>query len=235
MVETIIEKLNDFEAELSKAEDSLTAERFSTGEINELKKATSNFKSYIQNAPRQNELEKKQEKWAELSIEQLSFFNNLLIVLGTGFLGLAFKGLSFSKYVISIHFENVPTFTMFSLLFMALSVTINLLCSFNRLLVFNHQTHILRLQKRFISENLDLEKSCDVKIKPLINYWIFKPSFYTVIDTDYNNDGSEAKDKLCKMIKLLSSLRNMTTNLLKVGIVSFLLSIFFYVLLILNQ
>ena len=48
-------------------------------------------------------LREREVRWQERSIDQLAFFNNLLIVLGTGFLGYAFdKGgfnnLSFSEW-----------------------------------------------------------------------------------------------------------------------------------------
>src|ERR1700759_5722313 len=100
------------------------------------------------------ELKEREIKWHDMSINQLSFYNNLLILLGTGFLGFAFKDSGLSNYHFTLSNAMLsPTSAFLSLVLMTISVFLGLLCGFNRLLDFRHSYKINVLRRKFYEEN----------------------------------------------------------------------------------
>jgi hypothetical protein len=185
---------------------------------------------------KREEINKSIDRWSQLSIDQLSFFNNLLIVLGTGFLGFAFKDSNISRYIFSIKdYQIIPTATFFCLLFITISVLAGLLCGFNRLLVFNHSNRVGKIRMEFLEYNIDENKKPVNKVKFAVRFLFVKPDFYSTVVDDYSGTGEKAKIKLEKLIDLLSKFRWLTAFLLKVEIISFILSIVAFVVLISNK
>ncbi len=90
------------------------------------------------------------KRWQDKTREQLSFFNNLLFTLSVGFLSFAYKNLLESKVEFSFcHPKFSTTLLVISIISIALSVLVGLLCTINRLYDFRITTHINQVRYWF--------------------------------------------------------------------------------------
>ena len=96
-------------------------------------------------------LEQKEHQWHEISMKQLSFFNNLLIVLGVGFLGYAFKDANLAQYEFGgiFHIQFIPTLITSTFLLVTISILTGLLCGYNRLFDFRYTYQIAKLKREY--------------------------------------------------------------------------------------
>lgn len=177
------------------------------------------------------ELRERDNKWHELSMNQLSFYNNLLIALGAGFLAFIIK----EHKLVNIHLtfskmEFYPTVIALSRVFMVGSVFFGLLCGFNRLVDFRYIHRLNKLKRELYEKNhanygngLYTEK-----IKYPIYYWFRDAVFFNASDEDYNDTAEIVKDKIHGCSKLIDRLGKFTRNLLRIQIVLFLLAMVSY-------
>ena len=89
-------------------------------------------------------------RWQDKTREQLSFFNNLLFTLSIGFLSFAYKNLQISNIKFCICSPNCKTtLLVISIISIALSIFVGLLCVINRLYDFRTTAHINQVRYWF--------------------------------------------------------------------------------------
>lgn len=181
-----------------------------------------------------NALKERENRWHEISMNQLSFYNNLLIVLGTGFVAFVVKELNpLNTYFTLNEIQFYPTIISISITFMATGVFIGLLCGFNRLVDFRYTHRINNLRRKLYDKNPKYYGigTYDEEIKWSIYYWIKDADFFNAEENEYrDNNAQTVKDKIEGCSKLINQLGEFTRNLLRLQIIFFLLSILAFVL-----
>ena len=178
-------------------------------------------------------LKERENKWHEISMNQLSFYNNLLIVLGTGFLAFVIKefkpaGIAFSW----AKAEWYATTITISICSMTVSIFLGLLCGFNRLVDFRYTHRVNNLRRKLYDKNFVKygEGNYNLKLKSSWRYWFKDADFFKAAETEYNGEATSVKDKISGCSKLIDQLGKLTRNLLRWQIALFLIAILFFVI-----
>jgi hypothetical protein len=182
---------------------------------------------------RLNDLKERENRWHEISMNQLSFYNNLLIVLGTGFLAFVIKELKpLNTYPTLSEMQWYPTIISISITLMAFGIFFGLLCGFNRLVDFRYTHRVNNLKRKLYQKNQTKYGIGEYKenLKWSIYYWRKDADFFNASDNEYNDEATEVKYKIDGCSKLIKQLGKFTRNLLRIQIVFFLLSILAIVL-----
>lgn len=113
------------------------------------------------------ELEKKYldryTKWQDKTREQLSFFNNLLLTISTGFLSFVITQEKYSVHL-RVSTQELNFLMLFSILLVLSSILVGLLLVINRLYDFRITTHINQVRYWFKKKQKDKdEDSLDEK------------------------------------------------------------------------
>jgi len=177
-------------------------------------------------------LKERENKWQAISLNQLSYFNNLLILLGTGFLAFSVKEFNPSNFSFTLtSLEFRPTIMMFSIISMAGAIFVGLLCGFNRLVDFRYTQRLNKHRRKLYQENhLNYgEGIYRKKIKMSIYYWIKDADYFNVIENEYEDNPDEVKIKINGCSQLISQLGKLTRNFLRFQIVLFLIAIFLFI------
>lgn len=175
-------------------------------------------------------LKDRELRWQDTSVSQVSFFNNLLILLGTGFLGFAFNASEISKYQAG-NAQWQPTCIFLALLLMTLSVLLGLLCGFNRILDFRYTHRINRYRRKlYQATQINKKPNSGEKVCSPLFYWFWKASFYEIAENEYNSDSTGVSKKIDKLSMLIKRFGRTTRNLLKFEWLLFLFSIIAYAL-----
>ena len=94
-------------------------------------------------------------RWTEFSLAQLSFYNNLLLTLGVGFLAFAYqdaeKALENARFTF-VGMDCYLTFYVLSLFFVGLSILLGLLVGWSRLYDFRLTRHINLTRQRELKQ-----------------------------------------------------------------------------------
>ncbi len=161
----------------------------------------------------------RENKWHEISRNQLSFFNNLLILLATGFIAFVVKDCA----ILSIS----SIFIFLSIISMTVSCFFGLSCGFNRMVDFRytHKTNTFRRKLYEKNHSEYGEGDYEGKIKWSIYYWVADADFFTVEDKNFVEAPESVKLKINACVKLKKQLGKFTRNLLRFQIVFFLISI----------
>jgi hypothetical protein len=98
--------------------------------------------------------------WTQISLEQLSTTNNLLLTISTGFLAFCFDKQSIKSIITDSTLSyNWSLFYYFaSLALIALSITLGIAVLFCRLYDFRISRHLSLTRKRFFEEKIDVKK-----------------------------------------------------------------------------
>lgn len=178
------------------------------------------------------ELKERENRWHEISMNQLSFYNNLLIVLGTGFLAFVVKEFKpLNTYPTLSEMQWYPTMISISIILMAFGIFFGLSCGFNRLVDFRYTHRVNNLKRKLYKKNQINYGigNYENKIKWSIYYWIKDADFFNASDIEYNNEANDVKNKIDGCSKLINQLGKFTRNLLRIQIVFFLFSILTFV------
>ncbi len=198
-------------------------------EANKLK--TEDDKAFDKN--KANALKERGNRWHEISMNQLSFYNNLLIVLGTGFVAFVVKELKPLKtYFTLSEIQLQPTSISFSINFMVISVVFGLSCGFNRLVDFRYTHRVNNLRRKLYDKNPASygKGNFEKKLNWSIRYWFIDADFFNANDTEYEGNAKEVKDKIDGCSKLIEQLGKFTRNLLRIQILFFMLCIIAFVI-----
>lgn len=159
---------------------------------------------------------KNYDYWTDKSINQLSFFNNLLLTISIGIVTLTFKDLGISGIELTFHKINYTiTFLIGSFLTLNFSILIGLFVALSRLYDFRLTRHICFIKyKYFKKTNKELKSTKNrskfqltKRIKMLINV-IFTDK--TINETDIDDFIESGKDN---GFEKFDTLREITHNL----------------------
>jgi len=188
-------------------------------------------------------------RWSDAALNQLSFYNNLLLTLSVGFLSFSFDKCSFKG--IRLSFEAVSwshTFLVWSVILIAISIMLGLFVAINRLQDFrvSRQITLSRFRMRkYLNEPLDEDTPDEFNSWRRLtlafhSYPKIKIEEYKTCKTNEESDElkKKEKEKAIKNIKFkFRELRNIAHNLgrttwkLTVGQTTcFAISILFYVM-----
>lgn len=116
-----------------------------------------------------NEYENRYVRWTQMSSSQLSFYNNLLLTLGVGFLSFAYKSVSLHKIKFSLKSPDMSlTFYVMSLILTAISVLLGFLVNISRLYDFRLTRHINLVRKRTLEHS---GEKLDERTPERYSYW----------------------------------------------------------------
>jgi hypothetical protein len=192
------------------------------------------------------ELQDTEVRLSDSSTSMTTFFNNILIGLGAGFLGFTFKDARLSEMQWDFPgLERIPTFALLSLIFMACSSFAGLLCSYNRILDFKHTHKISSLKKAYYANTgefiagdpVDMEKEkgrWKRWMAKVIRAWFCRPKEY-ILSLENNDPVKKAFDPVkeegyVKNLKLLTrQLGYATRFLLKMQWCLFILALILFI------
>ena len=96
-----------------------------------------------------NEYYERNIRWSQIAINQLSFFNNLLLSLSVGFLAFAFKPEFLNNFTPSLNDINwSKSFLMASIIFIVIAIILGLITSIFRLKDFRITRAINQIRQR---------------------------------------------------------------------------------------
>lgn len=175
-----------------------------------------------------NLLKDRENKWHQISMNQFSFYNNLLIALGVGYLAFVIK--EFTSHNTYFTFSKIDwhaTLIGLSISFIIGSTLFGLLCGYNRLVDFRytHRTNYLRRKLYELNyKNYRHEKEY-TKIRCLLYYWFKDDAFFNTNDDEFYKTPDIIKQKINNCSVLTSQLGKLTRKLLRVQIILFSLAI----------
>ena len=113
--------------------------------------------------------EKRYRRWADISLSQLSFYNNLLLTLGVAFLSFAYQDLKLQNLQCSIkNMDCSITLDVLSIIAVMLSVFTGLMASISRLYDFRITSHVNLIRRRvYEHSNIKL----DEKTPDKFSFW----------------------------------------------------------------
>ncbi|ALM47831.1 hypothetical protein AMR72_02300 [Flavobacterium psychrophilum] len=190
-----------------------------------------------------NEYREREIRWTDNSLSQLSFFNSLLLTLGVGFLSFSYENFFKEKTSFSIcNLDWNLTFTAISIFFIFLSIYYGLIVSINRLYSFRITRYINRTRHLIMKHSgLPMPEGTTKEFNKVRKLFL---TFEVMIGYP------KITFEQCKTYKILDNkeevksnfneLRNIAHNLgintwrnTNYQIVTFFLSVFFYILSIL--
>jgi uncharacterized membrane protein YbhN (UPF0104 family) len=115
------------------------------------------------------EYHEREVKWTDKALNQLSFFNNLLLTLGVGFLSFSYKNYSFNGLTFDLKSPNWSlTFITFSIILLVFSIITGLLVAINRLYDFRVTRNINQIRHRMMEHSsIKLDESSSEKFDQL--------------------------------------------------------------------
>lgn len=175
-----------------------------------------------------NEMEKKllldeyhqrNVRWTDKTLTQLSYFNNLMLILSVGFISFSYEILVTHKLEFS--FENINwsiTLMAFSLIIMFLSAYKGLVVSLNRLMDFKITRQVVQIRQGMLEH---ADKKMD-ESTPLVMSWcerqtfvrkLFKLNYPKISIEDCKNYKGMSKSEKDKIENDFKELRKISHNL----------------------
>ena len=187
-----------------------------------------------------DELKERERRWHSVSNSQLSYFNNILIAFGAGFIGYVIKDPKppFSSTLIQNNCES-KLIIVISVCIMGASVFVGLCCAYNRILDFRHTFRENKFKRKFFEKNpSEYEKrninltEDDHKFKPglIIVTWFKMPWYCEIADSEYLNNVCIVSKKIFYMRLLLRKLGRWTWKLFGFEMLLFVLSLILYII-----
>ncbi len=138
---------------------------------------------------KETSLKKSYDFWTEKSINQLSFFNNLILTISISLSTLAFKDMGINE--IRFNFQNINwslTFLVSSLIVFFISIIIGFLVALSRLYDFKFTRHICSIKYKYYKEKGSELKSSKQRI---VYFWFKRNTIlFKILTNDIfiNND-----------------------------------------------
>ena len=187
-----------------------------------------------------NEYREREVRWADNSLSQLSFFNSLLLTLGVGFLSFSYE--SFFKQKTSFLIRNIDwnlSFTAISIFFIFLSIYYGLIVSVNRLYSFRITRYINRTRHLIMkysnitmpegsSTEFNRKRKLFLPLEVMISYP--KITFEQCKTYKSIDNKEEVKSNFNELRNIAHNLGINTWRNTNYQIVTFFLSILFYIL-----
>lgn len=176
-------------------------------------------------------------RWADITLSQLSFYNNLLLTLGVAFLSFAYQDLKPLNLECSIKNIDWPlTLYVFSFIVVMLSIFTGSMASMSRLYDFRITSHVNLIRRRvFEHSNIKLNGKTPEKFSFWKNLYLPYKLFckdYTKITLEQCEDWEKNKNKLdASFVELRTLSHNLglgTWCRIRWQTFSFLLAIIFY-------
>lgn len=179
-------------------------------------------------------LKQRENRWHEISMNQLSFYNNTLIALGTGFVAYVLK--ESLQTTITFSWSNIDyrvTAVAFSIIVMIFSVFTGLLCGYNRMVDFRYTHRANTIRRKLYQKNAkhyNVEGKYKDKLQPTLRYWFRDADFFDVEEKEYIDTPEDVKKKIDGCSKLTKKLGKFTRNILRVQIILFFIGIVLFAL-----
>ena len=182
-------------------------------------------------------------RWTENSLNQLTFFNNILVTLTIAFISFAFNLKTFHGLEFSSHLNWSLTFSVISITLAIFSAIMGIYFSFNRLYDFLLSRHLNLTRYRMLKYHdqiLNADSYGKEQRIPGLKKWFLSFDLLTgypyKIIVSKGQDESEirrVKENFVKMRKVTYNLGVVTGKLLTFQVISFIFCLLAYLLSIL--
>ncbi len=189
------------------------------------------------------EYHERNKRWGDKSLSQLSFFNNLILTLGVGFLSIGYQDLNNQTFIFSI--DNIDwklTTSLSSIIFVSLSIFVGLLVGINRLWDFRLTRQINQIRQRMYEHSevkLDQRtpNKYSLKNRLFLYYRLFREKFPRITIEqcrEYNDLSEDEKQKIKsdfrELRKIVHNLGLNTWSNTRYQVVTFSLGILLFVI-----